>query len=730
MPVFPTIPTVADGRVVGVNQLNTTATLTGPNLNLLTKQPGDLLIAIAGEYQSDAGADAAFTGWAGGGLTWTEIRDSTGTAVNRLGVAFARVITGSETGTVTVTRSGTLVGDASMILLCIPGAHASTAPEASVMATGTTAAADPAALDPAGWGTEDTLWIGANGNGMTNATSTWTANNSAPTDYTDFFGTNPADTSTIGDFGLAVAFRQNAVASEDMGGFGQDLSNARNSALVIAVRPTINRTGTATPTQDDQTSTASGTVAEGGTSGTVAVTQDNQTSAATGTVPELTTVNRSIIAGSDDAKEPPSNIPELATATILLDVVGYHMGLRFTDLPIQNAATIVTAAVSMSLTDSAKNDAEGTWYAHASDDASTFTVTNADVDGRTKTTASVAWTTNDLGTAGTRVTSPSLVTIVQEIVNRAGWQPGNNIAFLYVHNSATDKIEIGPLEHATAVPPSLAVEYFPIPIVEGRAEGHWTFTGTAIGTIGGADITGSAAAIQADQTSTATGVLGYTGTSAQTQADQTSTASGVLGYTGTAAATQDDQTSTASGTSAAPGNSGAVAATQDDQTAIAAGVLGYTGTSAVTQADQTSTATGTSFAPGVSGAVAATQADQTSTATGVLGYTGTSTTTQADQTSTATGWITITGLVAVIQVDQTSTASGTVGGVVAPPGIWITLQDTSHAITVVDPVRILTLTDSSKAVLVVDGTRQVVVSDIAKTATVQDPEHSLVFTSD
>lgn len=233
---FPTVPTQAAGRIGFVNQLDTTATLTGPNLNTLTKAPGDLLIAIAGEYQSNAGTDAAYTGWAGGGLTWTEIRDSTGTADNRLGVAVARVVTGSETGTVTVTRSGTLVGDASMIVLVVPGTHPTTNPETTAVAVATAAAADPAALTPS-WGAEDTLWIGVNGNGMTAITGSWTANNSAPTNYTDYLGTAPADTSTIGDFGLAVAFRQLNASSEDMGTFGQDTSNARSAALVIAVRP-------------------------------------------------------------------------------------------------------------------------------------------------------------------------------------------------------------------------------------------------------------------------------------------------------------------------------------------------------------------------------------------------------------------------------------------------------------------------------------------------------------
>jgi hypothetical protein len=235
---FPTIPTQAAGTLAFVNQLNTTATLTGPNLNTLTKSPGDLLIAIAGEYQSNAGTDAAYTGWAGGGLTWTEIRDSSGTAVNRLGVAYARVVTGSETGTVTVTRSGTLVGDASMIVLVISGAHDTTAPEATVMATAANATpgAAPATLTPS-WGAEDTLWVGTNGSGMTSATGSWTANNGAPASYTNYLGTAPADTSTIGDFGLAVAFRQLNAASETMAGFDVDASNNRTSALLIAVRP-------------------------------------------------------------------------------------------------------------------------------------------------------------------------------------------------------------------------------------------------------------------------------------------------------------------------------------------------------------------------------------------------------------------------------------------------------------------------------------------------------------
>lgn len=250
---FPTVPTQANGDLAFVNQLNTTATLTGPNLNTLTKNPGDLLIAIAGEYQSTAALNAGWTGWAGGGLTWTEIADrgASGTANGRIGIAIARVVTGSETGTVTVTRSGTLTGDASMIVLCIPGAHTTTNPEVSAITSANAAAADPPALSPS-WGAEDTLWIAVNGNGMTSGTGSWTANNSAPTNYTDYFGTAPADTSTVGDYGLAVAFRQLNAATEDAGAFTADTSNARNDALLIAVRPAPSSTTSVTSDLDIQ----------------------------------------------------------------------------------------------------------------------------------------------------------------------------------------------------------------------------------------------------------------------------------------------------------------------------------------------------------------------------------------------------------------------------------------------------------------------------------------------
>lgn len=233
-PVAPTIPTVGAGRVLSTNQLNTTATRTFPAMSGLTKNAGDLLIAIIVAYQSST-TNAQFSGWSD---SFTEFHDSGTSTTLAIGAAY-KWSDGTETAAPTVTQAATITGDASMFLLSIAGAHATTPPEAGSRADGTSAVADPASFNPGGWDSEPTLWISVVGSGMTSGTGSWTATGTTgPTNYTDRVDTNASDTSTTGDCEAAVAFRQLTAASEDIDNTaGVDTSNARNSALVIAVRP-------------------------------------------------------------------------------------------------------------------------------------------------------------------------------------------------------------------------------------------------------------------------------------------------------------------------------------------------------------------------------------------------------------------------------------------------------------------------------------------------------------
>jgi hypothetical protein len=125
--------------------------------------------------------------------------------------------------------------------------------------------------------------------------------------------------------------------------------------------------------------------------------------------------------------------------------------------------------------------------------------------------------------------------------------------------------------------------------------------------------------------------------------------------TGTAAATEAADTSTASGTETFTGTS---AVTEAADVSTASGAETFTGTVAVTEAADTSTADGT-ITITVTGTSAATEADDTSTASGTETFSGTSTTTEEADTSAASGTETITGTVAVTEAADTSTASGT-----------------------------------------------------------------------
>lgn len=226
---FPSVPTVAGGRVLTAVQANTTATRTFPNLSSLTKNAGDLLLAIIVAYQSTAGA---FGTW---GASFTEFTDQFTSTTMAIGAAY-KWSTGSETGTFSTTQSATITGHAAMILLSIPGAHETTPPEAGTIANGTAAAADPGSFNPSGWDAEDTLWIAVGASGETATGGSYTGLASAPTNYTDYAETGISG-DVVGGVEGAVAFRQINAASEDVGTFSVDVSNARNSALVIAVRP-------------------------------------------------------------------------------------------------------------------------------------------------------------------------------------------------------------------------------------------------------------------------------------------------------------------------------------------------------------------------------------------------------------------------------------------------------------------------------------------------------------
>jgi hypothetical protein len=226
---FPTIPT-GTRVVTGLDTVGG-ATKTFPSLTGLTKNPGDLLIAICMNYDANS-TNAEFSSWGAG---FTEFADFATTTTSGIGLAH-KWSTGIETGTFTVTTADSSTSDTAFFLLSIPGAHSVTPPEAGGYATAVDAAADPTSVNPANWDVEDTLWIAVTLSGEVSTTGSWTGVASAPTSYTDYAQTG-LSADVAGAVEGAVAFRQLRASSEDAGVFSVDTSNARNASCLIAVRP-------------------------------------------------------------------------------------------------------------------------------------------------------------------------------------------------------------------------------------------------------------------------------------------------------------------------------------------------------------------------------------------------------------------------------------------------------------------------------------------------------------
>jgi len=246
---FPVVPTAAASTLLQSNQATATTTHTFPNQSSLPNTPHALLLAIIVTYLG-ASTDAEFSGWPAG---WSEFIDqaANSSTVQAIGGAYKLDATGSESGTFNITSVGST--RSVMFLMEIVGASLTTAPQATPKANGTSAAADPAALDPSTWASEDTLWIAVAVNGETSLTGSFTGITAAPTNYTGYLDSGIIGGDVIGALEGAVAFRQLNTGSENVGVWSLDVGAAGNSALLIAIRPMAPVALTVADASQDQT---------------------------------------------------------------------------------------------------------------------------------------------------------------------------------------------------------------------------------------------------------------------------------------------------------------------------------------------------------------------------------------------------------------------------------------------------------------------------------------------
>lgn len=104
---------------------------------------------------------------------------------------------------------------------------------------------------------------------------------------------------------------------------------------------------------------------------------------------------------------------------------GFWAGLRFVNLDIPKDAVITQALLEVQIY---KSYNDPTLYVYAEDVDNATDFSGSLVPNRPRTDAAVRWTESDVGVGW--VAFPDLSAVIQEIVDRPGWQPGNAIALL------------------------------------------------------------------------------------------------------------------------------------------------------------------------------------------------------------------------------------------------------------------------------------------------------------
>lgn len=115
-------------------------------------------------------------------------------------------------------------------------------------------------------------------------------------------------------------------------------------------------------------------------------------------------------------------------------------GFRFPNVNIPKGSTIISANFSFYLYSATYDDVNTKIYGNDVDNAQNF-VDNANiinVANRPRTAANVSWVGDSIGTGWK--TKNGLEGIIQEIVDRDGWQSGNAICLLFIANTDANKI--------------------------------------------------------------------------------------------------------------------------------------------------------------------------------------------------------------------------------------------------------------------------------------------------
>jgi hypothetical protein len=151
----------------------------------------------------------------------------------------------------------------------------------------------------------------------------------------------------------------------------------------------------------------------------------------------VATLTVPIAASADDAEQ--SSVDgSVALANAALKIVNRAgviqiVGLRFAGLSIPKGATIQSAYIQFQCRVQTTAAASLLIEGQAADNPGTFAKVTNNISSRARTSANVGWVPAPWGTVGAQGSdqqTPGLTSVMQELVNRAGWASGNSMVFI------------------------------------------------------------------------------------------------------------------------------------------------------------------------------------------------------------------------------------------------------------------------------------------------------------
>ena len=149
------------------------------------------------------------------------------------------------------------------------------------------------------------------------------------------------------------------------------------------------------------------------------------------------TVSRQVATGNDDAEERDSGAVYLSSTDLELvsdTGLGYieqTVGMRFNDIGVPRGATILEAYLEFTVDEVSTDPTNLQFVGEAADNANVYSSGAFNISSRPTTAAQVAWdAVPQWPSVGAKHRSPNLALIVQEIIDRSGWQSGNALALM------------------------------------------------------------------------------------------------------------------------------------------------------------------------------------------------------------------------------------------------------------------------------------------------------------